>query len=92
MNNLIDDEPVDGWITLYSKQRFGDNRLSWIAGVLLIIFMIIGLSMNQVRMTGVLPNGTPITVTSFTEEGAQIELQKRLKKTDYDHFVRVIVQ
>ena len=67
-----------------------DNRWSWISGVILIVIMIGGLAMSQVRMTGILPNGTPVSVISYTEEGAEIKLLKELKKTDYDHFVKII--
>lgn len=67
-----------------------DNRLSWIAGVLLFVIMIVGLAMNQVHITGILPNGSPISVTSFTEEGAEIKLQQKLKETNYDYFIKVI--
>ena len=67
-----------------------DNRWSWITGMILIVIMIVGLAMSQVHMTGILPNGTPVSVISYTEEGAEIKLLKELKKTDYDHFVKII--
>ena len=76
----------------YSNQKFEDNRLSWIVGMLLIVIMVIGIALNQVIVTGVLPNGTPITVTSFTEEGAEIRLQKELKKSGYDYYTKIVYQ
>ena len=76
----------------YSNQKFEDNRLSWIVGMLLIVIMVIGLALNQVIVTGVLPNGTPITVTSFTEEGAEIQLQKELKRSGYDYYTKIVYQ
>ncbi len=76
----------------YSNQKFEDNRLSWVVGMLLIVIMVIGIALNQVIVTGVLPNGTPITVTSFTEEGAEIRLQKELKKSGYDYYTKIVYQ
>ena len=76
----------------YSKQIFEDYRLSWIVGMLLVVIMVIGIALNQVIVTGVLPNGTPITVTSFTEEGAEIRLQKELKKSGYDYYTKIVYQ
>ena len=76
----------------YSNQKFEDNRLSWIVGMLLIVIMVIGIALNQVIVTGVLSNGTPITVTSFTEEGAEIRLQKELKKSGYDYYTKIVYQ
>lgn len=89
-NYYMNDEYVPHAIEAYSRKKFGDNRLSWIAGVLLFMIMIVGLAMNQVHMTGILPNGTPVSVISYTEEGAEIKLLKELKKTDYDHYIKVI--
>lgn len=74
----------------YSKERFGDNRLSWIAGMLLLLIMVIGLAMNEVKITGVLPDGSPVSVSAFSEEAAHFKLNKKLSKSGYDHFVRVI--
>ena len=76
----------------YSKQIFEDYRLSWIVGMLLVVIMVIGIALNQVIVTGVLPNGTPITVTSFTEEGAEIRLQKELERFGYDHYTKIVYQ
>lgn len=69
-----------------------DNRASWITGVLLITIMIVGLALFPVRMTGVLPNGRPVSVTAFTEEGGYIKLQKELKKTEYSYYKKYIIR